>query len=191
MKLFIRQKSSILINLFVLTGVMLLAGGCAYFNTDSDKKFSATPSRMEEDMGVQPFYPPNFYDIQIPGELKLDRKNSMSIKTASFAGGILCFKGRVEISSLTDFFISSMKKDGWEMVGSIDYESVFLAFIKPNHTCMIKSNESSFNTEVYIYITQDLSKNRQSSKNISAGRFRSDNADKGRVIGEDIRGNRF
>ncbi|MEA2083344.1 MAG: hypothetical protein U9O82_03695 [Thermodesulfobacteriota bacterium] len=190
MKSFIQQKSSIFINLLVLTAIMLSSGGCAYFNSDSDGKIAATSSSIEEDM-IQPFYPSNFRDIQVPGELKWDRKNSMSIKTASFAGGILCFKGRVEISSLTDFFTSSMKKDGWELVGSINYESVFLAFIKPSQTCMIKINETSFHTEVYIYITEDISKNRQSSENISTGRFRSDNADRGRIISENVRDSRF
>ena len=163
MKSFIQQKNSTLLTLVALTTILLLAGGCAYLNNDSDEEIAMSSSTVEDDMGVQPFYPSNFKDIQIPGELKWDREKSMSIKTASFAGGILCFTGRVEIASLTDFFVSNMKKDGWKLVGSINYESVLLAFTKPNQTCMIKINESSFKTETYIYITEDISRGVQSS----------------------------
>ncbi len=107
----------------------------------------------------QPYYPTDFNDLLIPGELTWNREKSMSIRTASFAGGILQFTGRVEINSLTDFFITSMTKDGWKMTGSVKQKNNLLVFTKKNKATMITISEGDFSlnkTEVYVYITEDI-----------------------------------
>ena len=105
-----------------------------------------------------PYYPSGVNDIQIPGELKEIRDNSLYINTASFVGGIKTFSGRVEINSLSDFFISTMQKNGWKKVGTIQYKNALLAFTKPNKTCMISIFEGAIGmkSKVYIYVTEDI-----------------------------------
>lgn len=105
-----------------------------------------------------PYYPTELKDLQVPSELKFNRENSMYINTASFAGGILSFTGRVEINSLTDFFISTMAKHSWKLSGSVRYKNVMLAFVKPNKTCLIVIKDSyGISTQVNVYVSQDIS----------------------------------
>jgi hypothetical protein len=95
----------------------------------------------------------------VPCELSWDREGSMSIKTESYAGGVLKFVGRVEVNSLADFFVNAMEKNSWKLVGSAKYQNVLLAFTKPNKTAMVMIYESdlSSKTSVYIYLTDDIS----------------------------------
>lgn len=140
----------------VLCASILLTAGCAQMNpwapVDSSSPGSATQSSSE------PYYPTDFRDLLIPGEMELARDNSMLIKTDSFFGGILNFTGRVEVSSLTNFFISSMVNNHWKMTGSIEGKTVLLSFIKPQETCMINIVEGGYGlkTNIYVYITKDL-----------------------------------
>ena len=142
--------------------LMLILGGCAEMNlggpsgdvVPSPAVNSSEPAISEN----QPYYPTDFNDLLIPGELNWNRDKSMSIRTASFAGGILHFSGRVEINSLTDFFITGMTKDGWKMTGSVKQKSNLLIFTKKNKASMITISDSEFSmkTEVYVYITEDI-----------------------------------
>lgn len=82
----------------------------------------------------------------------------MSIKTESYAGGVMKFVGRVEVNSLADFFVNNMEKNNWKLVGSVKYKNVLLAFTKPNKTAMIMIMETELmrKTAVYIYVTDDI-----------------------------------
>lgn len=144
--------------------LLLFLGGCAEMNlggpTTSDTT-AADTSTPPDDTAVsknQPYYPTDFNDLLIPGELSWSREKSMSIRTASFAGGILYFSGHVEINSLTNFFVASMTKDGWKMAGSVKQKRNLLVFTKKYKTTMITISEGDFNikTEVYVYITEDI-----------------------------------
>lgn len=107
----------------------------------------------------------NFDDIELPAEMELDLKKTMSIKTESFRGGILHYSGRVEISSLKDFVISSMKNNQWKHVGEASYENILLAFTKPNKTCMVVLSEgfggALGKTYIELYITVDVAAAKQ------------------------------
>ena len=102
----------------------------------------------------------NFDDIELPSEMKLNQKESMSIKTESFRGGVLKYSGKVEILSLRDFVISSMKNHQWKLVGEASYNNILLAFTKPNKTCMVTFEEgfggSLGLTYLSLYITVDV-----------------------------------
>ncbi|MDH5297779.1 MAG: hypothetical protein OEV91_02030 [Desulfobulbaceae bacterium] len=141
--------------------LLLVLGGCAGidFGGNSDEaQPAASPSNEAPLTGNQPYYPTDFKDLLIPGELSWNRDKSMSIKTDSFAGGILNFSGRLEINSLTEFFNNTMPKNGWKVSGTVKHKSNLLVFVKPHKTCMITVSESEFGlkTEVYVYITEDL-----------------------------------
>jgi hypothetical protein len=99
----------------------------------------------------------NFNDIELPSDMKNVTKKSMSITTDSFRGGILHYSGRVEINSLKDFIVSSMKQNKWKLVGEVSYQNVILAFTKPNRTCMmnLENNGSLSNTTITMYVTMN------------------------------------
>lgn len=138
-----------------LIAVLFLLGGC--FPTGSSDTTAntgheqvATSTTVES----EPYSPADFRDILIPGELVWSREKSVTINTNSFNGGILSFNGRVEVTSLMEFFTTSMKNNGWTAIGSITSRNVLLAFTKENSSCMIRITEGGpiGKTEVSVYI---------------------------------------
>ncbi len=134
---------------------IFLLSGCVGLGTSTDS------TEIEESRGIsrnEPYFPTNFSDFEVPGELKEVREKSMFINTSSFTGGILHFTGRVEVNSLTDFFVNSMQKNGWKLTGEVRYENIMLAFSKPNKNCMLTIYAGGIGgkTQVYAYITEDL-----------------------------------
>lgn len=136
--------------LFLLTGCLPMDGGQG--RSDSGHAPATTASTAKS---AEPYNPADFRDLLIPGDLDWQRDKSVSINTDSFAGGVLNFTGRVEVNSLTEFFMNTMKKDGWTAVGSVKSKNVLLAFVKEKSSCLIKIDESGplGKTEVNIYIT--------------------------------------
>jgi hypothetical protein len=100
----------------------------------------------------------NYEDIELPIEMKYSNKHSMSIRTDSFRGGIIHYTGRVEIRSLKDFIIASMKKNKWKLAGEVSSRNVILAFTKPSKTCMmnIEPNNTLSDTTLTMYVTVDV-----------------------------------
>lgn len=102
----------------------------------------------------------SYGDIELPIEMVLDSKNSMAMRTDSFQGGIHVYRGRVQVSSLRDYIIASMRNNKWKRVGEASYNNVMLAFTKPNKTCMVVLSESSAGvfgkTEANFYVTVDV-----------------------------------
>jgi len=82
------------------------------------------------------------------------------MRTDSFKGGIHVFTGNVQIASLRDYIVASMRNHKWKMVGEASYNNVMLAFIKPNKTCMVVLSEGSagmlWKTQANLYVTVDL-----------------------------------
>ncbi len=106
----------------------------------------------------KPFYTgTEFPDIVIPKDLSLDQNKSMLVHTKNYVGGVLVAKGRVKASSLEEFFKNQLRARGWDLVGSIYYRNILLAFKRPNGFCMIYITGSSFNTEVQIWASETLS----------------------------------
>jgi hypothetical protein len=144
-----------------LLALLLLAlTGCAQLGFGGSSGSESAPPTAETMTGNQPYNPTEFRDLLIPGELAWNRDKSMVIKTDSYAGGVLNFSGRVDINSLSDFFVKSMERNGWKLAGSIKYKQVLLAFVKPAKTCTITIADSEFGlkTEVNVYVTEDITK---------------------------------
>jgi len=84
----------------------------------------------------------------------------MAMRTDSFKGGIHVFTGNVEISSLRDYIVASMRNHKWKMVGEASYNNVMLAFVKPNKTCMAVLSKGSagvmWKTQANFYVTVDV-----------------------------------
>lgn len=100
-----------------------------------------------------------FNDIELPSDLKFNQKKSRSVQTDSFRGGVLYYNGRVEVESLKNFIIGSMKRNQWKLLSEMSYGNTLLAFVKPNKTCMVSITESFGrfgDTEVALYVTASV-----------------------------------
>jgi hypothetical protein len=144
-----------LLSLAALSGCAELGLGVSTDPGASSDPFATSAASSAE----QPYRANEFNDILIPSEFSWDREKSMVVRTDSFAGGVLQFTGRVDISSAADFFSNNMPRNGWKLAGSTRYKNVLLAFTKPNKTCTIVLTENKIllRTEVAIYVTEDTS----------------------------------
>jgi len=142
--------------LFSLIAVGLFAfTGCIPGNTNT-----STPPTEESFENLPPISSTvgNYEDIEIPADMKYSTKNSMTIRTESFRGGIINYSGRIEMYSLKEFIIASMKKNKWKLAGEVSSEDVILAFTKPSKTCMMKieNNGAMSDTTLTMYVTVDV-----------------------------------
>ena len=164
------MPSKVFRNVFLSTVLALASlvalSGCAELGMgggSSDKPASTDPfAASTASSADQPYRANEFSDILIPSEFSWDREKSMIVRTDSFAGGVLQYTGRVDISSSADFFNNNMPRNGWKLAGSTRYKNVLLAFTKPNKTCTIVLSEDKLlmRTEIAIYVTEDIAAGR-------------------------------
>ncbi len=145
-------------NIFVVLVVLFTLSACIFGNSDT----VAMPEIDPDATAIMGSTIGNYEDIQIPVEMKYINKNSMSIRTDSFRGGIIHYKGRIEANSLKDYIVTSMKKNKWKLAGEVSSQDIILAFTKPHRTCMIqiKPNSSLSDTTLTMYVTVDLAASR-------------------------------
>lgn len=147
--------------LLALAPVLLL--GCAQMERFGMGSTSNNTSQAAEEVPPEPYHPAEFRDLLLPAELTWARDKSMVVNTESYAGGVLYFSGRVEVNSLTDFFVTTMPRNNWKLVGSVKYKDVLLAFTKPHKTCTIiiqQASDFSQRADVSIYITEDIAESK-------------------------------
>ena len=138
---------------FCLIAVLIIGlGGC------TGKKSTTSMEGDDGEMATLASSVSNYNDIELPAEMKQDAKKTLSIATDSFRGGIIHYTGKVEINSLKDFIIASMKKNKWKLVGEVASQNIILAFTKPNKTCMMNLIDpgSLRATTVDMYVTVDV-----------------------------------
>ncbi|WP_448383109.1 hypothetical protein [Desulfosoma sp.] len=146
-----RQKSLAAGRLMTVGALMLFLGGCAWFNTSTSSGTGSTAQPAATTAAVTPtFY--DFQDIPIPSELSLVTKESTVFQGGAVKGGMLTFKGRVEPSSVVNFFMVAMARENWKHRGDIRYRKSVLLFEKPDRFCIISIRESSYYTYVELYV---------------------------------------
>lgn len=136
--------------LCLLIGLMT---GCA------TQKAAEPPSVTDDSLAPVASMVESYGDIELPIEMVLDNKASMAMRTDSFQGGIHVYRGRVDIASLKDYVIASMRNHKWKLVGEASYQNVMLAFTKPNKTCMVVLSDSKSSlgkTQASYYVTEDV-----------------------------------
>lgn len=163
-------RTVLLSSVFALASLAALSG-CAELGLGSGGGQGASTdpfaaSAPASSMG-QPYRANEFSDILIPSEFDWNREKSMIVRTDSFAGGVLQYTGRVDISSTADFFSNNMPRNGWKLAGSTRYKNILLAFTKPNKTCTIVLSEDKLlmRTEIAVYVTEDTSAGGSKSSN--------------------------
>ncbi|MEJ5366508.1 MAG: hypothetical protein WHS86_15545 [Desulfosoma sp.] len=130
---------------------MVSLGGCAWFNTSpSPGTGSAAQPAATTAAATPSFY--DFQDIPIPSELSLVTKESTVFQGGAVKGGMLTFKGRVEPSSVVNFFMVALARENWKHRGDIRYRKSVLLFEKPDRFCIISIRESSYYTYVELYV---------------------------------------
>ncbi len=103
----------------------------------------------------------SYGDIELPIEMTLIPDKSIAMRTDSFQGGIHSYSGRVQLGSLKDYILASMRNNKWKLVGEASYKNVMLAFTKPHKTCMVVLSEGGMSgtlgkTQADFYVTVDL-----------------------------------
>lgn len=155
-----RQMKSVGKNIVSVLSVLVLLGllsGCT--NSMMGGTGTSTPPAND---GLSPMATlvESYLDIELPLEMTLSPDRSIAMKTDSFQGGIHSYSGRVQINSLKDYIITSMRNNKWKLVGEASYKNTLLAFVKPNKTCMVVLSEGiggTFGkTEAVFYVTIDL-----------------------------------
>ncbi|MBA3007608.1 MAG: hypothetical protein KKB91_04620 [Proteobacteria bacterium] len=141
--------------LFLLVAFMLVLNGCASMGSRSD-----SPPPMENLPPLSNFVG-EYRDIELPIDMKYNHKKSMVVRTDSFTGGVFYFSGKVERDSLKNFILASMQKNKWKRAGEVSYDSVLLAFTKPNKSCTVVLEEgfggSLGSTYAAVYVAEDVS----------------------------------
>jgi hypothetical protein len=144
------KKQNPLLLIACLCGMTLLFAGCATQKTSQ-------PAENSQSLG-NPMTA--FEDIEVPADMKFDQKQSIQITTESFRGGALYLSGKVEVNSLRDFLVASMKNNKWQHVGEVYSDRMMLAFVKPNKTCIVMVKEgfggSLGTTYMEMYVTVDV-----------------------------------
>ena len=146
-------KMKHLVTYLILTAGIMVLSGC------SGMDFSGSNPTVVD---VPPIAKPalDYPDIELPSDMEMISDKSMVIRTDSFMGGILNYSGRIEMQSLKNFIVASMKRNKWKVVGEASTAEIMLAFTKPNKTCMVVIKEDIGGvfgkTHVYLYVTADL-----------------------------------
>lgn len=93
----------------------------------------------------------DFGDVLVPSELSVDDDATYVIESSGFRTGVMTLSGRVEKTSLVNFFKNNMVKDGWASVASFRTpKRSILLFQKGNRWCVINVLDHAMSTEVEI-----------------------------------------
>lgn len=129
-----------------------LTGCLAGTNKTSDAPVVAASGATESYEEFVPYT--EFDDIAVPNELSREPDQSFVADRRNFKYGKIVLKGRVENSSLIDFFRNQMAKDNWTLESALTSTFSQLTFVKPYKSCTIRIMDGSYNTEVEIYAVE-------------------------------------
>ncbi|MBI5062146.1 MAG: hypothetical protein HZB87_01375 [Desulfatitalea sp.] len=100
---------------------------------------------------VSPVYY-DFGDVLLPGDLKMDKKESFIMNSGGVTSGVMVLKGSLDTTSLVGFFENKMPVDGWRKIGRMTSARSLLVFMKPSRWCVIGMTEGQFGTRVEIWV---------------------------------------
>lgn len=140
--------------LSLLCIVLILLSGCSVLKTKENTSVETPPKVAAKSENVPTYY--DFGDVLVPKELKVDEKNSFVFRTPGLTVGMLALKGRVQASTLPDFFENKMPVDGWRLVSSIEGQRTMMLFKKNSRWCVINITENQFTTTVEIWVSTSI-----------------------------------
>jgi hypothetical protein len=142
---------------FLVICMVFLFAGCAEKSSSS-----------QDDLPLLANTVGTYSDIELPSDMQRDSRYSVSMNNNSFSGGILKYSGRVEVNSLKEFIIASMKKHQWRLAGEASYGETLLAFVKPNKSCMAVISEGFGGSYGYTYVSLYVTFDKTSGKGTSS-----------------------
>jgi len=93
----------------------------------------------------------DFEDILVPMELKIMKERTVVLSSPGFRTGILALKGKVDPTSLFNFFSNNMQKDNWNVISKIKSPgTTIMVFQKTSRSAVITIRDSQFYTYVEI-----------------------------------------
>jgi hypothetical protein len=144
--------------------ICLTAFGCAHSNPPPPNPVSQ-PGDSGTTYGPQSTPPPapssstsrakysEFNDIPIPPEMHVRPKDSSVFESGQIKMGYLTMRGRVDSSSLLNYFAAVLPREGWKLRGQFKYGRALLIFDKPDKVCVILTKEETYYTYVEIYVS--------------------------------------
>jgi len=99
----------------------------------------------------------DFEDVLVPMELTVMKDKTVVVSTPGFRSGILALKGRVDSTSLFNFFSNNMLKDNWNVVSKIKSQgNTIMVFAKTSRCAVITIRESQVYTFVEIGVAPTM-----------------------------------
>ncbi len=142
--------------LLVLIAVSFTLSGC--LGMESSTEINGADNAQAQVEQAQPFYHSSYSKLLLPDGLTMDKRESSFVKTDSFTGGNIRFVGKLELDSLGQFFSNTMPKNGWKNVYASQGAEILQAYTREGATCIIKITETSFKTNVDIYVADVAAK---------------------------------
>jgi len=135
-----KRKLALVVVIFCLS----LFFGCRTLGIGEGSEKTTTPTTL----------PSDFSDIPIPKELKLDKKSSLLFEGGPYKSGYFVYKGRVEASSLAEYFKNALQGYGWVLLNNFKYRHYLLNFIKEKEqrSCIILIEEGFWTTKVHLWV---------------------------------------
>lgn len=99
----------------------------------------------------------DFPDIPVPQELDLHADDSYVVQTGQVKTGLLTLRGRVDLTSVINFFQLAMTRENWKPRGDFRYRRSILIFEKPDKICVIRLYEGTIHTYVEIFVAPSRS----------------------------------
>lgn len=137
--------------------LLIIFFGCTGTSVKKDNAGAQPASAESKSYGQHKYY--EFPDVLIPGGLKIKTKKSSIYRTPSFVAGLLVFKGRYDGNSLAAFFENNMAKDNWGSKASIKFNPMIQIYEKENRVCVIRIEESTFDTTVEVWMAPTTKEN--------------------------------
>jgi hypothetical protein len=131
--------------------VVLLLSGCSHFGKKVNDESSSEQAYAEMPAPTASYM--DFSDILVPYGLKVVSKETAVVRSSGLTTGVLVLKGRVEPSSLINFFEVSMVKDNWELVSSFKLPRTLMLYHKDTRWCVINIFEGRFSTKLEIWVS--------------------------------------
>ena len=156
---FNRSMTRVFLTLILVFSLSAFMGCTEAFNATPSSGDTSTTANMKSGAPAKTtalYY--DFEDVMVPKELKVVQDRTVVISTPGYTSGILVLKGRVERSSLINFFINNMQKDNWNIVSQIKSpENSILVFNKTSKCAVISIKTDQFNTWVEIGVAPNMS----------------------------------
>jgi len=153
MKRIFTGKRSILNAALALSIILAVFAGCSGSSSNwlsegfSDSESNTAPTSRYYDFG----------DVLVPSELSVDDDATYVIESAGMRTGVMTLSGRVEKTSLVNFFKTGMVKDGWTAIASFRTpKRSILLFQKVNRWCVINILDHTMTTEVEIGVVPSM-----------------------------------